>query len=120
MLGDYGRALGVCGRREDARAVLERLRATATRSYVRPYDVALVHMGLHEHDAALEQLEKAFEDGGNWLNYVHLDPAFVGLKDHPRFAALLRRLAEMGNETDPIEFFLSPFEGCRGYRCCQL
>ena len=97
VLGDYGRALGECGRREDARAVLERLRATATRSYVRPYDVALVHMGLHEHDTALEQLEKAFEDGGNWLNYLHLDPAFAGLKDHPRFAAMLRRLAEMGN-----------------------
>jgi TolB-like protein/predicted Ser/Thr protein kinase len=97
VLGDYGRALGVCGRREDARAVLERLRATATRSYVRPYDVALVHMGLHEHDAAIEQLEKAFEDGGNWLNYVRLDPAFAGLSDHPRFAALLHRLAETGN-----------------------
>ena len=97
VVGDYGRALGVCGRQEDARAVLERLRATATRSYVRSYDVALVHMGQHDHDAALEQLEQAFEDGGNWLNYVHLDPAFVGLKDHPRFAALLRRLAEMGN-----------------------
>jgi hypothetical protein len=53
-------------------------------------------MGLHEHDAALEQLEKAFEDGGNWLNYVRLDPAF-GLRDHPRFAALLQRLAETGN-----------------------
>ena len=65
--------------------------------YVRPYDVALVHMGLHDHDAALEQLEKAFEDGGNWLNYVRLDPAFAGLRDHPRFAALLRRLAETGN-----------------------
>jgi serine/threonine protein kinase/tetratricopeptide (TPR) repeat protein len=94
VLGDYGRALGHCGRRDEARAVLATLTAAASRAYVRPYDVALVHMGLQEHDAALEQLERACGEGGNWLNYLWLDPAFAALRDHPRFTALLRQVAD--------------------------
>src|SRR5262245_1626414 len=90
-LGDYGRALGLCGRSEEARAVLETL--TSESAYVRPYDLALVRMGLHEHDAALDLLERAFDEGGNWLNYLRLDPAFAELQGHPRFTALLQRVA---------------------------
>ena len=82
------------GRLEEARSVLGTLTSTASGAYMRPYDAALVYMGLNDHDAALEQLEKAFGEGGNWLNYLQLDPAFVALRDHPRFSALLRRVAE--------------------------
>jgi len=60
---------------------------------VRPYDLALVRMGLHEHDAALDQLESAFDEGGNWLNYLRLDPAFAELHGRPRFTTLLQRIA---------------------------
>jgi TolB-like protein/tetratricopeptide (TPR) repeat protein len=91
-LGDYGRALGLCGRSDEARAVLGTL--TSANAYVRPYDLALVRMGLHEHDAALDLLERAFDEGGNWLNYLRLDPAFVELRGHPRCTTLLRRVAD--------------------------
>ena len=50
------------------------------------------------HPVVCAPVPKAFEDGGNWLNYVRLDPALrAGLRNHPRFAALLQRLAETGN-----------------------
>jgi hypothetical protein len=39
-LGDHGQALGLCGRSEEARAVLVTL--TSASAYVRPYDLALV------------------------------------------------------------------------------
>jgi TolB-like protein/tetratricopeptide (TPR) repeat protein len=94
-LGDYGRALALCGRSEEARAVLGTL--TSASAYVRPYDLALVRMGLHEHDAALDQLERAFDEGGNWLNYLRLDPAFAELRGQPRFTTLLQRIA-VGSE----------------------
>ena len=90
-LGDYGRALGLCGRSEEARALLATL--TSESAYVRPYDMALVCMGLNEHDAALDQLERAFDEGGNWLNYLRLDPAFTDLRGHRRFTTLLSRVA---------------------------
>jgi len=70
------------------------LTSAASRGYVRPYDVALVHMGLHEPDAALAQLERACNEGGNWLNYLWLDPAFAALRDHRGFTALVRRVAD--------------------------
>jgi tetratricopeptide (TPR) repeat protein len=96
VLGDYGQALGVCGRREEARAVLEKMRATATRSYVRPYDVALVPWGCTSTTLRSNSSKRRLRRR-NWLNYVRLDPAFAGLRDHPRFAALLQRLAKTGN-----------------------
>jgi tetratricopeptide (TPR) repeat protein len=97
-LGDYGRALALSGHSEEARAVLTTL-ASST-AYVRPYDLALVHMGLHEHDAALDSLETAFAEGGNWLNYLRLDPAFADLRSHPRFSTLLQRVSGgLGNRS---------------------
>jgi TolB-like protein/tetratricopeptide (TPR) repeat protein len=98
-LGDYGRALALCGRSEEARAVLGTL--TSSNAYVRPYDLALVHMGLHEHDGALDLLERAFAEGGNWLNYLRLDPAFADLRGHPRFTTLLRRVADENQAAPP-------------------
>jgi hypothetical protein len=57
-------------------------------------------MGLHEHDAALDLLETAFADGGNWLNYLRLDPAFADLRSHPRFSTLLQRVSGgLGNRS---------------------
>jgi len=97
VLGDYGRALGLAGRRDEAREIDRELEAAATRQYVRPFDRALVHIGLGEPDAALDWLDRAFEDGGNWLNYLHLDPAFARLRPDPRFESLVRRVAGSGS-----------------------
>jgi len=91
VLGDYGKALGLAGEASRARDVLAELRSAAERAYVRPVDVARVHLGLGERDAALEELEKALHEGGNWLNYLHLDPGFAELRGSARFASLLER-----------------------------
>jgi len=91
--GDHGRALALAGHPEKARKVLERLESDARRTYVPPLQHAIVQVGLGERGAALDWLEKAFEEGGNWLNYLHLEPAFADLREEAGFASLVRRVA---------------------------
>ena len=62
--GSLGHAFGVAGRSADARRVLEALEQDARQRYVSPVQMALVHLGLGEHDEALACLEQAFRIAG--------------------------------------------------------
>jgi len=46
---------------------------------------------LGEKEAAIEHLEKAAARGDFWLFSIKYDPAFDGLRDDPRFKALLKK-----------------------------
>ena len=54
-----GYAYGMAGRTEEARGVLASLKDEAARRPVSAYMIALVHLGLDEREAALEQLRAA-------------------------------------------------------------
>lgn len=45
-----------------ARLVLDELKASSTRKYVRPHNIAMIYNGLGEKDEALEWLDGAYED----------------------------------------------------------
>jgi adenylate cyclase len=90
FLGLLGWALATAGRNDDARALLEELRA-------RPAGAPpIVSEGwllgaLGEIDAAFELLARAEDAHQLWLYYTGL-PGFDPLRADPRFAALLERL----------------------------
>ena len=84
----YGKA----GRAEDARRLLDDLTELAQRKYVAPQVFAGIHIGLGEHDRAMEYLEKSCAEHSHWLIYLHLDPSMDDLRDDPRFANLLKRV----------------------------
>jgi adenylate cyclase len=84
----YGKA----GRAEDARRLLDDLTELAQRKYVAPQFFAGIHLGLGEHDRAMEYLEKSCAEHSHWLIYLHLDPSMDDLRDDPRFADLLKRV----------------------------
>jgi TolB-like protein len=90
FLGWLGLALGVCGRRDEARALLEQLRRCDR--YILPTSIAHIHLGLGEFDAALEWFDRAIEERDQnmmpILSYRHFDP----LRNDPRFAVLLRKM----------------------------
>lgn len=89
-LAFLGHALGVSGRKAEAQQILEELHTLSRTEPVAPFDLALVHIGLGDHSSALALLEKALEDREYAVRLkteVLLDP----LRDHPRFAVLLRR-----------------------------
>ena len=80
------------GRRSEARALLDSLRMEGQIFVSDPIYMAEVSSALGEQDAALEQLEIAFENGSMFIYYLKVRPLFDPLRGNPRFKALLRRL----------------------------
>jgi len=93
MLGSLGHALGVAGNKAGAGKILDQMLGQSKKQYVSPFYISLVYAGLHENEKAMDWLEKAFEDRSNAIVFLKVDPNFDGLRSHPRFQALLRRLA---------------------------
>ncbi|NIV36182.1 MAG: tetratricopeptide repeat protein [Anaerolineae bacterium] len=89
-LGALGHAYARAGRVAEARHILEELGRLET--YVDPYHVALIHVGLGEEDEAFRWLEKAFDERSEWLLHVKIDPRLKSLRSHPAFQNLLRRM----------------------------
>jgi TolB-like protein len=58
----------------------------------RPMEIAAIHAVRGETAAALEWLERAYEAGWRDYRVTRRDPFFVGLKEEPRFRALLARM----------------------------
>ena len=84
----YGKA----GRAGDARRVLDELTELAQHKYVAPHFFAGIHLGLGQHDRAIEFLEKSCAEHCHWLIYLHIDPSMDDLRDDSRFEDLLKRV----------------------------
>ena len=62
------------------------------RSYVPPYDFAVIFAGLGDKDKALEWPHKAHEDRSASLVLLNVEPIWDSLRSDPRFTDLLRRM----------------------------
>ena len=51
-----------------------------------------MHVGLGEHDQALNWIDKAYEERFNRLAYLKREPVWDPLRSDPRFVDLLRRI----------------------------
>lgn len=87
-----GYTLAVSGKRDEARAILDDLKARAARGYVPPSNLALVHLGLGERDAALDRLEEAAEARDLLLTFLGVEPRWAQLAGEPRFVAVLDKV----------------------------
>ena len=73
-----------------ARAVLRELDALATHRYVSPYERALIHLALGEHEPAVARLWEARERHDGWLPYARVDPRLRPFLLTPEVAAVLQ------------------------------
>jgi hypothetical protein len=89
FLGVLGWALAAAGRRDEARKLLQELRALPTAPHFVSEGWLLGALG--EIDAAFEALARAEEEYQAMLYYTGL-PGFDSLRADPRFGALLERL----------------------------
>jgi tetratricopeptide (TPR) repeat protein len=91
-LGLRGHAYASAGRRAEAQRVLAELNGLSKRSYVPPFDIALVYAGLGEKRQSLEWLERAYEDHSFRLTWIKVWPQLDSLRGESRFHDLLRRM----------------------------
>jgi hypothetical protein len=64
----------------------------AGRTYVSPFSIALVHLGLEEIQESISWLERALDERTCWLVWVGVDPMFDSLREEPRFQAIVARM----------------------------
>lgn len=88
-----GHAYAASGNKAEAQKVLDHLKELSTHSYVAPYNVAVIYVGLGEKDEAFAWLNRAYEERSYTLaEYLTTDARLDTLHSDPRFAELVRRI----------------------------
>ncbi len=83
---------GAMGHRDEAEAVLAELERRRDAGYVPATHLATVRLGLGDADRAMQWLERAFADRDPWLTEAGVEPRWDGLRAHPGFRELIRRI----------------------------
>ncbi len=91
-LAQLGQIHALQGRRDAAHQVIARLKELAGTRFVPAYDLALVHAALGERDAAIEWLQRAYDERYGPLVFLRVDPDIDGVRGDPRFDALVARI----------------------------
>jgi TolB-like protein/Tfp pilus assembly protein PilF len=96
MLGPLGYYLGLAGRKNEARAVLEKLEGAGQKEYAW---IAYVRLGLGDGAGALDALERSAANHEQALIYWLSYGEFEALRGEPRYEAVLERtgLAQFRN-----------------------
>lgn len=87
-----GYALALAGETSEATRLLHELLDASQTRYVSPVDLAIISAGLGDVAAALNWLEKAYDEKSPALSSVMLDRRFKTLSSHPRFRGLLQKM----------------------------
>jgi TolB-like protein/DNA-binding winged helix-turn-helix (wHTH) protein/Flp pilus assembly protein TadD len=87
---DLGYTYAVSGERDEALAVLNRLKTS--KEYVSPTGLAVLYAALGDREAAFKSLERAYAARDSQLQYLKVDPRCDSLRSDPRFEDLLRRM----------------------------
>ena len=80
------------GQRDEARAILNQLLERARSGFVPPVSLAVLHAALGENALALDALDNALAIRDPQLIFVKDDSRWSGLRQEPRFVALLKKL----------------------------
>jgi eukaryotic-like serine/threonine-protein kinase len=94
-----GHAYAVAGRRGDAERMLGELRERASSTYISPFDVATVYVGLGKVNETFEWLERSYKERGFGLLFMNVDPRFDPVRSDPRFSDLLRRIGPSAEDS---------------------
>ena len=92
FLAPLGHAYALAGNRREAEKVLQTLSDRAKKSYVSPFDVALIYAALGQKDTAFNWLDKAVAERSTFLVYSKWEPRLDPLRDDPRFQTVLQRM----------------------------
>ena len=91
-IASLGHAYALSGRQNAARNVLEELQRQSQKSYVPPYNIAMIYAALGEKDHALDWLEKGYEARDVHMIFLKVDPKWDSFRSESRFQDLLQRM----------------------------
>jgi adenylate cyclase len=80
------------GQNDKAMEILQGLNRLASQRFVSPFCQALVYLGLREDDKAIDWLEKAYEEGSIWVDWLKVESIYDPLRSNPRFQALYQKM----------------------------
>ena len=78
----------VSGRQAEARKGLDRLTLLSRAQNASSWHSAIIHMGLGEHERALDLIEQAYRDRDWQVRMLPVEPLLDPLRPHPRFRVL--------------------------------
>jgi TolB-like protein/Tfp pilus assembly protein PilF len=96
-LAAIAHVLAGAGRMPEARIMVDRLTDLSRQQHVSPFWLALAYTGVGEKVAALDELDKAYEQHDVILVWLGTDPRLDALRAEPRFKELLRRMGLLPN-----------------------
>ena len=91
-LAALSHVLASAGQMEEAHALTAQLTERAGQQHISPVWLALAHAGIGEKNAALDALEKAYEQHDVILVWLGTEPRLDSLRRDPRFIEILRRI----------------------------
>ena len=91
-LAALAHVFAAAGRMEEARALTDQLTELSRRQHVSPFWVTLAYAGVGEKAAALDALEKAYEQHDVILVWLGTEPRVDSLRAEPQFVEILRRI----------------------------
>ena len=91
MIAALAHAYAKAGNAKEAMKKLDELNVISSQRYVSAYPIALVQLALGRKEKAFEWLEKAHRERDEMMTHLRVDPRLDGLREDPRFRALLRR-----------------------------
>ncbi len=94
----YG--LGISGNRGKALKMLDQLTRISEDTFVSPFSMAIIHLGLGDNEKAIPYLEKAFAEKMYHMLLLKTDPLFEPVRSDPRIRKLLLKLGFSENHSD--------------------
>jgi Flp pilus assembly protein TadD len=91
-LTEMAYSLAVAGRREEARQILLRLEKRSGSAFVPAYNLAIIHLALHEEEAAMKYMEQAYQNRDWALLVLAVEPRLDPLRRDPQFQKILTKL----------------------------
>ena len=83
---------GVTARQTQARQALDKLQRLSREKGISPWHSAIIHVGLGEHNRAIDLLEEAYRARDWQLRMLPHEPLFDALRSHPRFQTLVNKM----------------------------
>ena len=80
------------GRKQEAGKVLEELLERSRNRYVPRYAIAQILLALGDKEAAIAELEKAYQGRESLMVFLKVEPKWDELRNDPRFIGLLQRM----------------------------